>query len=434
MYLQRAAGNRATHGLLHPTRGVVHRSPAVIQRLGPTLTLTNVAVTNALPVAGSADHFVTTRGAPAGDALIAVTVTSSTGVVPANSVRWTGGSAGADQTQRVIRPTSAGDRVVTVVVGSTRRRIHIHVVKSDPLPASTPARLRHTKAGRANPGGDFGLTVVTIGTQGVKGPEFDITAHLVGDQWTFRVKEIRHKFKLGVTSQGRRNVAGAGGVTARQTRQCGDRPDPTRRGDAERSDARAVLEPDYCHGPRERTRQPLLQFRRVLADVDGRLSGRGRGHDGDVRSRGGSQDRRGRAARPQGALEDARRLLSPVERDDSAEIAGSEVHCHGVSNPMYTVLFAGLVAAVRPPAPRTLTATAATATSVRLAWVRGGVNETGYVIQRRQGRGAFTALSGVGLLPTTFTDTTAVVRHALYLPRGGGWERLATRPSQRSRR
>jgi hypothetical protein len=93
---------------------------------------------------------------------------------------------------------------------------------------------------------------------------------------------------------------------------------------------------------------------------------------------------------------------------DAAEIGGSEVHCHGVSNPMYTALLTTLVAGVRPPAPTTVTAVASSSTVVQLTWTRAGVNETGYVIQRRQGRGAFATVATVGLLPTAFGDATVV--------------------------
>ena len=228
--------------------------------------------------------------------------------------------------------------MVTVVVGSTRRRIHIHVVKSDPLPASTPAGGRRTKAGRANPGGDFGLTVVTIGTQGVKGPEFDITAHLVGDQWTFRVKEIRHKFKLGVTSQGRRNIAGAGGVTPGRLANVVTDLTPPAAGTPSGSDARAVLEPDYATAHKNEHVNHFYNFAAFWptsmaafqAEVEGTTVTFGLG---------------AAAKTAAGVLRD-RKAHWKTRADffhgqaDAAEIAGSEVHCHGVSNPMYTVLFA----------------------------------------------------------------------------------------------
>jgi len=77
-----------------------------------------------------------------------------------------------------------------------------------------------------------------------------------------------------------------------------------------------------------------------------------------------------------------------------------------VSNPMYTILLANIINTVAPPAPRNLAAVAASPTTVNLTWVQDHVNETGFVIERRQGRGSFTPIATVGVPPALFADTT----------------------------
>ena len=89
---------------------------------------------------------------------------------------------------------------------------------------------------------------------------------------------------------------------------------------------------------------------------------------------------------------------------DAAEIAGSEVAAHNVSNPMYTALLTGILAAVRPPSPATLTAVP-TRTTVVLNWNQDPRSTTGATIERAVGTGVFAPLAPVGAGGVTFTDT-----------------------------
>src|SRR5207249_1728085 len=77
-----------------------------------------------------------------------------------------------------------------------------------PPGANPPAALAHTLSGASNPGANFGLTVVTIGQQGVTGPTFNVSAYVDGGNWVFRVDQISHSYLVGINSQGRTDITG----------------------------------------------------------------------------------------------------------------------------------------------------------------------------------------------------------------------------------
>jgi hypothetical protein len=73
---------------------------------------------------------------------------------------------------------------------------------------------------------------------------------------------------------------------------------------------------------------------------------------------------------------------------------------------MYTALLANIRSTVAPPAPRNVAAVATAPTSVTVTWVQDNVDETGFVIERRQGRGPFTPIANVAVPPAPFVDAT----------------------------
>jgi hypothetical protein len=184
--LQRTAGNAAVSRMLD-------RADPVAQRQPHDFVLGTLTVAGGTPVAGVADSFVAPKGATL---TVNAAVTSASGAtLPAGVLRWSGGTAGAALTQRVVR--TGGRATVRARIGATTRSVRVHIVDAAAPPAANPAaRLEHRLVGRANPGADFGLTVVTIGQQGVKGPAFKLTPHFDAGNWQFRLDRVRHGYKL----------------------------------------------------------------------------------------------------------------------------------------------------------------------------------------------------------------------------------------------
>lgn len=58
-----------------------------------------------------------------------------------------------------------------------------------------------------------------------------------------------------------------------------------------------------------------------------------------------------------------------------------------------------------PAAPSGLTATVQDGGKVRLTWIDGSFNESGFLLERKDGNGAFQLLAGLGENSTTYTDT-----------------------------
>jgi len=393
--LQRSAGNAAVRGLLaqRATPTSVQRQPA--PPAGFALTGLTVAGANAFGAAG--DSFVTIRG---GFVTVTATVTSATGApLPPRTLRWAGGAAGATGTQRLVR--QAGQTTVRATLGGTTRTVHVHIVTATVPPAANAAATRqHLLAGRANPGGNFGLTVVTIGQQGVRGPTFVVSPHFDVAGWVFRVSRIQHRFKVGVNGQGRRDITGPGSV--RPATLAAVVTDLTPPG------------PGAANGPpRTRFWNQRITQAHEQAHVDRFYTGAafwpaamGR-FETTVETTRVPFDPATARTGPQ--VTAARRAGFQTSADtehgvaDAAEIGGSEPVAHGVSNPMYTALLAGIVAAVRPPAPTGLTATPG-ATSVTLNWALAAGVTTGSVVERATGRGGFTQVIALGPGVLTFTD------------------------------
>lgn len=138
---------------------------------------------------------------------VVITATLSPASADPSVINWTGGSAGADNLHRVVSTSTAATTDVTATVGSQSATVRIHVVDATAAPAAAvDAPKTYTNGGAANPGSNFGLTVVTIGDQGVTRPNYNINPHFNADRWAFRVRDITHSYRLGINSQGRINL------------------------------------------------------------------------------------------------------------------------------------------------------------------------------------------------------------------------------------
>jgi len=391
-----------------PTTSRLRSGPRISRHGGP-LTITSLAVTNATATATDPNSFVTTTNAAAGNVLIDATLNPAhgPGELADHRVRWSGGRAGANGLQRLVPVGAAGRTKVTLAADGSSSTVNIHVVNATPAPpANPPARLVHTLIGRSNPGGDFGLTVVTIGQQGIKGPDFDIVAHLNDNQWGFRVVEIRHKYKVGISAHGRRDVSGPGDANIRPNTIAqivtdltppapGTPSGPPRARFWSQTITRAHEEAHVTHFYNDPTFWPA-QMAAFEAEVEGLTI---------------NFDPAKAATQTTDAVFRSQRATWRTRADhfhgvaDAAELPTSETFCHGVSNPMYTALLANIINTVAPPAPRNLAAVATSPTSVNLTWVQDHVNETSFVIERRQGAGPFTPIATVGVPPAVFADT-----------------------------
>ncbi len=91
---------------------------------------------------------------------------------------------------------------MTATVSGNSASVLIHVVNAASPPANGIAPKDHVLGGVANPGGDFGLTVVSIGQQGVTRPTYNVDPYLSGDHWVFQLRNISHSYLLGVQPVG----------------------------------------------------------------------------------------------------------------------------------------------------------------------------------------------------------------------------------------
>ena len=79
------------------------------------------------------------------------------------------------------------------------------------LPGANPAApISHVTAGTSNPGTDFGLTVVTIGDQGISGPCSSSTFTSTGRTGRSACARSATSTRCGVKSQGRKDITGPG--------------------------------------------------------------------------------------------------------------------------------------------------------------------------------------------------------------------------------
>jgi len=357
--LQRSAGNAAVSSMLAGQRAAsisaVRPGPNGLQRQAvppavpapPNFVLNSLGVANALPVAGVADTFIADAAATID---VTANVNSGTGTpVTARDITWTGGSLGATTTTRRVR--GPGRSVITAKANGATRKVTLFIVGTPAAPAVNAAAPRaFNKIGVSNPGANFGLTVVTIGQQGVKAPTFVVTPHFEAGNWSFRLVRIRHGYKVGVNGQGRRNITGPASVSPAQL-------------------ALVVTDltppgPGAANGPpRTRFWNQGITTAHEQAHVNRFYSAPFWG--ASMTTFETNVENRLTPFHPTTANTAAKVMATgdPILKADAAaqhgvadaaEIGGSEPAAHGVSNPMYTALLAAIVAAVRPPPWRPL--------------------------------------------------------------------------------
>jgi hypothetical protein len=151
---------------------------------------------------GKPKHSLSLKGS--GDITITATL-NPPGTNP-SVLSWTGGVAGADNLHRLVHASSAGDTDVTATAPDNSDTIRVHVIDATAPPtAAIDAPKTYSNGGTANPGTNFGLTVVTIGDQGVTAPTYHVDSYFdtSAGKWFFRVRDISHSYKMGTNSQGR---------------------------------------------------------------------------------------------------------------------------------------------------------------------------------------------------------------------------------------
>jgi hypothetical protein len=384
-----------------------HAAPAerpLARTKDPPPVLQSLAVTTAVAVAGTTDQFVV----PSGTAGVTVDATvDDPAKVKPGSIRWSGGRAGGSDLTRLVPTGRTGKARVSATAGGVTKAVTIHVPASALPGANAAARRTHTRIGRSNPGGDFGLTVVTIGQQGVKTPTFDVDAHIDGANWAFRVRAIRHGFKVGVSSQGRTDIAGVGDRDIKPSSIGRIIPDLTPPGaGATNGPPRAEF---WSRTITEAHEQAHVD--RFYTDAAFWPAAMDR-FETTVEATSVAFNPSTPAAASVGGVLKANKAAFKTAADtehgaaDAAEIGGSEAAAHGVSNPMYTTLIAAIRDSVAPPAPTGLTAAAAGADSATISWtVPTTANETGFVVERRGRRGGFVEVGQAAVGDRTFTDT-----------------------------
>jgi hypothetical protein len=383
-------------------------SPHIQRQAPPAPALTSLSVANATPVAGHlTDQFVSARNSPSGQVIVNANVTNvPAGGLAANVLKWQGGVPGPTPQQRLVRVSSAGEFVITATLNGVTNTLRVFIVNSPPSPPSagaSQALLQHILAGAANPGTNFGLTVVTIGQQGVKGPEFTINPFLNGDHWEFRVADIKHRYKLGITAgSGLTNITGPNDGHIKPSNVCniitdltppapGTPSGPPRASFWSKSITTAH---EHAHVDRFYSaafwEAQMRLFEAFVAGLSVPFTS---------------------ALQSPGSVLTAQQPTFRTQVDtlhaaaDALEITGAEVACHGVSNPMYTQLITGIRSTAVPPTPTGLAASAITQNSVSLSWAQNSCIETGFIIERRTGgKGGFAQVGNTATGTQVLTD------------------------------
>jgi len=320
---------------------------------------------------------------------------------------------GPDQLHRLVPTATPGPTTIQATGGGRTMSLTVHVVVSTPLPATNPpAVLRHIllPTPAVPPANAAGITVITIGDQGVTGPEIDLTAHLDGANWKLRVTEIRHRYKVGV-AQRRIPVSGPGDPVITPDTIGPIIADLTPPG------------PGAARGPRRSTYMSLPITRAheeahvnrfystiwpvKMAQLETEIEAASVAFDPATAATVTAV-----LSRQSGIWQ--ARANSLHQAADAAEITGAEAATHDVSNPMYTALIASIRDTVAPPAPVGLSATAGSG-GVALTWTPGDlVNTTGFVVQRRTGTGPFVDVTVLGPGVRTFTDAAGTAGPVTY--------------------
>ncbi len=413
-----ASGSGQTVPYTAPTPGVYSCSwtvsvtrdcPPADITVGPVqataVEITGLTVANAVATAGDPDCYVTTNDAPPTNVVITATINPVCSPVPADLITWTGGTAGATGLERLVPRGTVAATTVTAVCDNTEEVV-IHVVDADALPGANPAAtLAWVDGGAPVIGaGAFGLTVVTIGSQTVVAPTYMVTAYLDGNNWKFHVDSVSHTYLLGVHDLGRTDVT-AGGAAVTTATLCAIETDLTPPGAGAGSgpprgtywSMANTQAHEECHVTRFYnapywstemvTWETAVEMESIPFDC------------ADPATLTAAAVIASRTAAWDTSIT-ARHVAA-----DQAEIGGSEVACHGVSNPMYTALIAAIKPTVAPMTPTGVGAAAASTTSATVTWTDASCNETGFTVEQSSGGGAFVSAGAVGVGGTSFTAT-----------------------------
>ncbi|MGB9177736.1 MAG: hypothetical protein WCB68_00705 [Pyrinomonadaceae bacterium] len=153
---------------------------------------------------GKATHFISLKNT----GNVTITATLDPAGTDPSVITWTGGTAGADNLHRIVSTNSAANTDVTATVQSQSASVRIHVLDATAPPAAAvDAPKTFSNGGAATvPADAFGLTVVTIGDQGVTAPVYHVDPYFSSDRWVFRLRDVSHSYKIGTHSLGRINL------------------------------------------------------------------------------------------------------------------------------------------------------------------------------------------------------------------------------------
>ena len=297
---------------------------------------------------GKDDHYLKLKNS--GDVIVTATLTPS---VDPSVISWSGGTPGADNLHRVVSSDTPGDYDISALVnGAVCKTIRIHVIDASAAPAAgVDAPKTCQLAGTANPGGNFGLTVVTIGQQGVTRPDYNVDPYFSTDRWVFRVRDITHGYKLGINSQGRIDLPTGNPtpfplVSGMNLTQSHARA----RSDLDTAGLVAIGPPRVSYWVEFITQAheeehvnrfysaPFWTYHMGLFESD----------DVEASTVYVIYDCANSATvTGSGAVNSKTAAWNTAVTDrhnaaDAAEIGGSEVHCHGVSNPMYVPIWSAI--------------------------------------------------------------------------------------------
>jgi hypothetical protein len=360
--------------------------------------VTSLSVANATASAGDPRCFVTNAHQPADDVKITAVLDPGVGPgeVPPDFMVWAGGNAGANPLERLVTRGGASSTQLQATCGGPaqpQQQAQLFVVDADPPPATLLALLAHNLGGAANPGDNWGLTVVSIGQQGVVGPDFDVKAYLDGNTWRFRVPQIRHTYKVGINGHGKTDITGAAGdPSVTKATLCQIIPDltpplaDTPHGPARTrywSSAITQVHED-CHVSRFYTDpafwpQFMTQFQQQVENDSVSFDCQ------DPTTQNAADVIAGKRHTWQQAANNFHTQADQAECQPQAGqrgCFGSEVACHNVSNPLYTDLINAIKNTVPPLDPSALAGAAAHG-HISLAWSSTACNETGFRVERK---------------------------------------------------
>jgi hypothetical protein len=150
---------------------------------------------------GKSNHFLILKGT--GDYKIKLTLSPFIDPTTVHPI-WSGGSPGANEFERIVSSSVAGDQTITATVEARSVSQVIHIIAATTPPtAAVDAPKTYSYGGPITVlSGQFGRTAFSIGPE-VAPPAYVVDPYFSQDRWVFRLRNVTHSYKQSVDGHGR---------------------------------------------------------------------------------------------------------------------------------------------------------------------------------------------------------------------------------------